>query len=72
MLNAVLEIGDESAAASVGPDLTDQPRTRTSVRIGEGKTVIEITAADTSAMRAALNSCLECISITEDIGKITR
>lgn len=72
MLNAVLEIGDESAALSIGPDMADQPRTQTSVRSEAGKTVIEITAADTSAMRAALNSCLECISITEDIGKITR
>jgi KEOPS complex subunit Pcc1 len=34
--------------------------------------VMTIEAADTSAMRAALNSFLECVMITEDIDKITK
>ena len=48
------------------------PRTKADVRMEEGTGVIEITASDASAMRAALNSYLECIRITEDIGRITR
>jgi KEOPS complex subunit Pcc1 len=48
------------------------PRTKAGVRIEDGVGVIELTAADASAMRAALNSYLECIRITEDINKITR
>jgi len=48
------------------------PRTKASVRFENGIGVIELTASDASAMRAALNSYLECIRITEDIGKITR
>jgi len=48
------------------------PRTKACVRTEEGVGVIEITATDASAMRAALNSYLECIRITEEIGRITR
>jgi KEOPS complex subunit Pcc1 len=48
------------------------PRTRSAVRMEGIVGVVEITASDASAMRAALNSYLECIKITEDIGRITR
>lgn len=48
------------------------PRTAARIRSENGTGVIELTAADASAMRAALNSYLECIRITEDIGRITR
>jgi len=48
------------------------PRTKACVRMENGVGVIELTASDASAMRAALNSYLECIRITEDIGRITR
>ncbi|AIZ56936.1 transcription factor Pcc1 [Candidatus Methanoplasma termitum] len=48
------------------------PRTKASVRTEGGTGIIELTASDASAMRAALNSYLECIRITEDITKITR
>ena len=48
------------------------PRTRVSVTGRAGETLVEITASDTSAMRAALNSYLECIRITEDIERITK
>ena len=34
--------------------------------------VIRIVSSDTTAMRAALNSYLGCIRITEDISKITK
>jgi len=48
------------------------PRTKAGVRMENGIGVIELTASDASAMRAALNSYLECIRITEDINRITR
>jgi len=48
------------------------PRTKASVRLEDGAGVIELTASDASAMRAALNSYLECIRITEEIDRITR
>ena len=37
----------------------------------DGRTVIEVRAADTSAMRAALNSHLECIRVIQDIEDLT-
>ncbi|MCL1979094.1 MAG: hypothetical protein FWG60_02920 [Methanomassiliicoccaceae archaeon] len=48
------------------------PRTKACLRLEDGAGVIELTASDASAMRAALNAYLECIRITEDIGRITR
>ncbi|MCL2031895.1 MAG: hypothetical protein FWH45_01840 [Methanomassiliicoccaceae archaeon] len=59
--------------SALGPEAgRELPRTRSCVRCEEGAGVVEITAADASAMRAALNAYLECIKITEDIGRITR
>lgn len=75
MLTAVLVIGSgdaDSIVASVGPETGDLPRTRATVRSEGSSAVVEITAADPSAMRAALNSYLECIAITEDIENIIR
>ncbi|MDD3378466.1 MAG: KEOPS complex subunit Pcc1 [Candidatus Methanomethylophilaceae archaeon] len=46
-------------------------RTNVIIHGKEGEATIEISATDASAMRAALNSYLECIRITEDISKIT-
>jgi KEOPS complex subunit Pcc1 len=54
-------------APEVGREL---PRTETDI-IRNGDTVtITVSAKDASAMRAALNSYLGWIRITEDIGKI--
>jgi Uncharacterized protein conserved in archaea len=50
----------------------DLPRTKTDLRLERGEGIIEITASDVSAMRAALNSSLECIRISEEINKIIR
>lgn len=75
MLTAVLRIrsGDaDSIVASVGPEIEDLPRTSVSLRSEGGSAIIEIKATDASAMRAALNSYLESISITEDIENIIR
>jgi len=48
------------------------PRTEVSVTEKGGKVTVKVKAADISAMRAALNSYLGFIKITEDIGNITR
>lgn len=64
---------DAAVAESLAPE-SDRtlPRTSVSVR-SDGRTVtLDVTAADTSAMRAALNSYLGFIRITEDIENITR
>lgn len=75
MLNAVLTIDSPDAgvvAASLRPEAgRELPRTRVRIEEAEGRVVIDIEAADTSAMRAALNSYLGCIKITEDINRIT-
>ncbi|MDR2846278.1 MAG: hypothetical protein LBV63_03250 [Candidatus Methanoplasma sp.] len=76
MHHALISIESADAAGivlSLGPETgRDLPRTSTEVRMGSGIGFVEISAADTSALRAALNSYLECIRITEDIVKITR
>ena len=76
MLTATLRIISddvENIITSIRPESgRDLPRTRTDIRSEDGEGIIEIIASDTSAMRAALNSSLECIRITEDISRITR
>lgn len=76
MPTAVLTIDrpDASAAVSaVGPEThRDLPRTRTVIRMKGEKAELVIEADDVSSMRAAVNSYLECIKITEDIAKITK
>lgn len=62
--NAVLAIKPETHR--------DLLRTHTDIRMDGEKATLSIEAADTSAMRAALNSFLECVRITEDIEKITK
>jgi KEOPS complex subunit Pcc1 len=76
MLTAEIRITSddaESIISALSPEAgRELPRTKASVRSENGMGVIELAASDASAMRAALNSYLECIRITEDIGKITR
>ncbi|MFA6805596.1 MAG: KEOPS complex subunit Pcc1 [Candidatus Methanomethylophilaceae archaeon] len=63
----------ETVLSALGPESGRiLPRTKVTLHNEDGNAVIDITASDTSAMRAALNSYLECIRITEDIGNITR
>jgi KEOPS complex subunit Pcc1 len=75
MLSAVVNIESADAdtvLASLRPETgRELPRTHVEVRSGEGTVTLDIRAADASAMRAALNSYLECIRITEEIQKIT-
>lgn len=73
---AVLRIessGAETAASALGPEVRrDLPRTRSRISSRNGVTVLEIEARDTTSMRAAVNSFLECIAVTEDIDRITK
>ncbi len=76
MLDAILRVpsdNPEGMINSISPE-TDRELARTSVSIHaeNGCAVLKVTATDTSAMRAALNSYLECIKVTEDIEKIVR
>jgi KEOPS complex subunit Pcc1 len=76
MLRAELMIDGPAAslaARSISPEAgRELPRTSTEVEMVDGIAVIRITASDTSAMRAAINSYLECVKVVEDIGKLTR
>ena len=76
MPTAVLILESENANVAVsalGPEVRrDLPRTRSRISSADGAAVLEIEAADTTSMRAAVNSFLECITITEDIDRITK
>ncbi len=76
MLSAVLTIdrpGADTIVSAIEPETRrDLLRTHTEIRMDRERAVLYIEATDTSAMRAALNSFLECIRITEDIEKITK
>lgn len=76
MLRATLRIDGEVAEAtaeSIRPESgRELPRTRSSVRMDGGVTAIDIEADDTSAMRAALNSYLECITVVQSVENIAK
>jgi KEOPS complex subunit Pcc1 len=76
MPSAVLTIAESGAAntvSSLSPEARrNLMRTHAEIRMEGDEAVMTIEAADTSAMRAALNSFLECVMITEDIDKITK
>jgi KEOPS complex subunit Pcc1 len=76
MLTATLTIMSADAdtiTTSLRPEAgRELPRTQIRVHGSKDVAKVEISATDTSAMRAALNSYLECVRITEDIGKIIR
>lgn len=71
MLRAVLTVTGHAAEAvmpSMGPETgRELSRTVSAISMEDGDAVITVEAADTSAMRAALNSHLECIRVIEDI-----
>ena len=76
MREAVLVIPEEEAGAviaALGPETRRAlPRTETSVESTGTGALLRIGATDTSAMRAALNSYLECIAVTEKINMMAR
>lgn len=71
MLRACLRISAPDAPvmlASLRPELgRELPRTRVSASIVDGELLMRIEADDTTSMRAALNSYLGWMKITEDI-----
>ncbi len=71
MLRARLELDTPNAAlmlASLLPEMgRELPRTRASARTEGGSLVVDIEAHDSSSMRAALNSYLGWIRITEEV-----
>jgi len=73
MLTASITLDDRSVIAALRPE-SERSLPRTSVRISEdgGGVRITISADDTTAMRAALNSYLGWIRITENIDEILR
>ncbi len=76
MPTAALRVESADAAnivAAVSPEARrDLLRTHVEIRLDRGAAVLSVEAADTSAMRAALNSYLECIMITENIDSIAK
>ena len=75
MLSARITIDGDAARTvipAMGPEAgRELPRTETRLAEDDGRTVIEVRATDTSAMRAALNSHLECIRVIQDIEDLT-
>ncbi len=58
--------------SSIGPESAREiSRTETESSEEDGAAVIRIRASDVSSMRAALNSCMECIRVIEDIHNLT-
>jgi KEOPS complex subunit Pcc1 len=76
MIEAELRIKGAAAPVAV-PTISPEagrelPRTETSIEQVGDEAVIHIKATDTTAMRAAVNSYLECIRVIEDIGNLTK
>ncbi|MBP5685079.1 MAG: hypothetical protein J6W72_01440 [Candidatus Methanomethylophilaceae archaeon] len=76
MIEAELRIKGAAATVAV-PAISPEagrelPRTETRIEWDGDDAVIHITATDTTAMRAAVNSYLECIRVVEDIGNLTK
>ena len=76
MIEAELRIKGAVAAVTV-PTISPEtgrelPRTETKIQLIGDEALISIKATDTTAMRAAINSYLECIRVIEDIGNLTK
>ncbi|KUE74013.1 hypothetical protein AUQ37_06930 [Candidatus Methanomethylophilus sp. 1R26] len=75
MPEAVLKISGAGAAvsaAALAPEVhRDLSRTHAEMKEENGEAVLSIEASDTSAVRAALNSFLECVAVTDSIAKLT-
>jgi KEOPS complex subunit Pcc1 len=73
MLSAVLTVaGNDIVLATLSPEIgRELPRTETDIFRNGNTVTITVSAKDASAMRAALNSYLGWIRITEDIRKMS-
>ncbi len=61
------------AVPTISPEAgRELPRTETRIESDTDGAVIHIKATDTTAMRAAINSYLECIRVIEDIDNLTK
>ena len=61
------------AVPTISPEAgRELPRTETKIELSGDEAVIRIIATDTTAMRAAINSYLECIRVIEDIDNLTK
>jgi KEOPS complex subunit Pcc1 len=61
------------AVPTISPEAgRELPRTETKISFEGDAAVIRIKATDTTAMRAAVNSYLECVRVIEDIGNLTK
>ena len=61
------------AVPTISPEAgRELPRTETEVELKGDEALIRIRATDTTAMRAAVNSYLECVRVIEDIGNLTK
>lgn len=69
IMGAAARIAVPTISPEAGREL---PRTETMVEMDGDDAVIHIKATDTTAMRAAVNSYLECIRVIEDIGNLTK
>ena len=74
MLRAVLRVsGADTAAEALGPESgRELPRTRASVSSEGDVTIVRIETDDASAMRAALNSYLECVIVVQSVEHIAK
>lgn len=76
MLRATIRVEGPVARATVpaiAPEAERQlPRTEVSVRYDGDDALIDIEASDSSSMRAALNSYMECIRIIEEIDRLAK
>ncbi|MDR1404587.1 MAG: hypothetical protein LBJ20_03345 [Candidatus Methanoplasma sp.] len=76
MFTAEIKITSDGASgiiSALGPEAgRELPRTKACVGCADGIGTIRLAAADASAMRASLNTYLECIRITEEIDTIIR
>jgi len=73
MLSAVLTSDTNAATivAALSPEIgRELPRTETDISVNGDTVTINVSAKDVSAMRAALNSYLGWIRITENIKEI--
>jgi KEOPS complex subunit Pcc1 len=70
---AVLTFSGEDAATvygAISPEAGREiPRTKVSVNMDGGRMVLRLQASDLSALRAAINSYLRWVKITEDMNK---
>ncbi len=63
----------DATVRSIGPESgRELPRTQSRVSMVDGEAVISIEATDVSAMRAALNSYLECIIVVQNVEHIAK